>query len=293
MGNILMLISSFCFAISSYFGRIVSTTSSMSSTITSFSRFLFGTVFIGAYLLYKKQTFKSKNYKTVFIRALLNCASIILFAWCLNYTTITNANMLNMIYPVFVIILAPLISKENIKKSTYIYLILVIIGSYAISNPGFNNINLGDFIALSTALITALSVFALKKAIEYDDGNLVVFYVMLIGTFVDIPFVYKDLTNFDINGLLPVILSALFGVFGQLTQIWSYETLDSATGSLISSSRIIMSAVIGYLLLAEPLNLRIIFGIILVTISLVGVSGYIEKIRERKEAKNEINNLTN
>ena len=288
MGNILMLISSFCFAISSYFGRIVSTTTNMSSTITSFCRFLLGAILMGGYLLYKKQSFKANNYKTIFYRVITNCASIVIFAWSLNYATITNANMLNMLYPVFVIILAPLISKEIIKNSTYIYLILVVIGSYAISNPNFDNINIGDLGALFTAIVTALSVFALKKAIEYDDANLVLFYVMLVGTIIDIPLVYKDLLNFDTSGLFPVFMSAATGVLAQLTQIWSYKTLDSATGSLISSSRIIMSAIIGYLLLDEPLNFRIILGIILVTISLVGVSGYIEKVRSRTKHNEDI-----
>lgn len=282
MDNILMLISALCFAFSSYFGKVVSTTSNMSSTITSFSRFLIGAILIGAYLLFNKQSFKVINYKPVLLRALLNCISIIMFSWALNYTTITNTNMLNMLYPVFVILLAPLISKEKIKKSTYIYLILVVIGSYAITNPRFNNINLGDLGALTSGITTALSVFALKKAIQSNNGTLVVFYVMMVGTVIVIPLVYKDLVNFDINGLAPVILSALFGLFGQLTQTWGYKTLDSATGSLISTSRIILSTLIGYFLLSEPLNIRIIIGVVLISISLIGVSGYIEKIKAKK-----------
>lgn len=282
MDNILMLISALCFAFSSYFGKVVSTRSNMSSTITSFSRFLIGAILIGAYLLCNKKSFKVINYKPVLLRALLNCSSIIMFSWALNYTTITNTNMLNMLYPVFVILLAPLISKEKIKKSTYIYLILVVIGSYAITNPRFNNINLGDLGALTSGITTALSVFALKKAIQSNNGTLVVFYVMMVGTVIVIPLVYKDLVNFDINGLAPVILSALFGLFGQLTQTWGYKTLDSATGSLISTSRIILSTLIGYFLLSEPLNIRIIIGVVLISISLIGVSGYIEKIKAKK-----------
>ncbi len=37
---------------------------------------------------------------------------------------------------------------------------------------------------------------------------------MLVGTFINIPFAYKDLLNFEIEGIVPVILAALTGFFG-------------------------------------------------------------------------------
>lgn len=36
---------------------------------------------------------------------------------------------------------------------------------------------------------------------------------MLVGTFINIPFAYKDLLNFEIEGIVPVILAALTGFF--------------------------------------------------------------------------------
>jgi len=40
-----------------------------------------------------------------------------------------------------------------------------------------------------------------------------------------------------------------------------------------------MAAVIGYFFLSEPLNLRIVSGIILISIALFGVSGYGKVLR--------------
>jgi drug/metabolite transporter (DMT)-like permease len=51
---------------------------------------------------------------------------------------------------------------------------------------------------------------------------------------------------------------------------------------MLSTSRIPLAAVIGYIFLSEPLNLRIIIGIILISASLIGISGFVD--RKRKKA---------
>lgn len=272
-----MLLSAFCFSFSSYFAKVVTSSTSMESVTTSFSRFVLGTIIMASYIIITRKTFKANNIKTVIIRATLNCTAIILFSWSLKYTTITNANMLNMLYPIFVILLAPFVIKEKAKKSDYLYMLSIMVGTYIIANPNFLNINIGDVISLISALIAGISILALKEAIQYDEGYLIVFYVMLLGSLINLPFAYKDIVSFEISGTIPVILSATLGFLAQLFQTLGYKTIDSATGSMISTSRIIISAILGYFLLNEPLNSRIIAGIIIITVSLLGVSGYFNK----------------
>jgi drug/metabolite transporter (DMT)-like permease len=203
-----------------------------------------------------------------------------LFSWALQYTTLTNVNMLHMTYPVFVILLVPFISKGRNKKSTYVYLSVVTLGTYLVSNPSFASINTGDAIALASAVVAAVAIIYLKEASKYNEGYLIVFYVMLIGTFFNLPFAYRDLASFELQGLIPVLLSALLGFLGQVFLTWGYKYVDAATGSMVSTSRIALAAVIGYFFLSEPLNLRIIIGITLITASLIGISGFFDKKRK-------------
>ena len=240
MGILLILLSAFSFTISSYFGKIVTNTTSMSGVVTSFSRFLLGSILMFFYILYKRKSFKSPDIKPIILRGIFNSISIIMFSAAFQYTTITNINMLHMTYPVFVILLAPYFTKEKIKKSTYFYLIAIMTGSYIVANPSFGNVNVGDFLALLSAVIGAFSIMYLKKSREHNEGYLIIFYVMLVGTFINIPFAYKDLLNFEIEGIVPVILAALTGFLGQIFITWGYKFVDSATGSLTSTSRIVM-----------------------------------------------------
>lgn len=277
MGIILLLISSLCFALSSYFGKVVSNTTAMTSVVTSFSRFLLGTVMMFIYILYKKKSFKPGNTKPIAIRAIFNSGAVILFTYALQFTTITNANMLHMSYPIFVILLAPIITKEENKMNNFIHLFIIMLGSYIVSNPSFKYINIGDAIALFSAMIAAISVLNLTVARRENEGYIIVFYVMLIGTIINIPFAIKDLASFDVNGLLPTILAGLMGFLGQVFFTWGYKYVDSATGALISTSRIVIAAIIGWLFLSEPVSLRILIGMILIMGSLAELSGYFKK----------------
>ncbi|MEW8972614.1 MAG: DMT family transporter [Tissierellaceae bacterium] len=288
MGILLILLSSLSFALSSYFGKIATNTTSMSGVINSFSRFLVGTVFMFIYMVYKGKKFKAPDIKPIFYRALFNSFAIILFSASIKYTTITNVNMLNMIYPVFVILLAPFFLKEPIKKSTYVYLAIIMAGSYIVADPSFGNINIGDFLAFMSSLMAAFSIMYLKKAREENEGYLIVFYVMFIGAAINIPFAYKDISSFEIAGAFPIFMAGLMGFLGQVFITWGYKYVDSATGALVSTSRIIIGGVIGYLLLNEPLTVKIIVGMLMITLSLIGISGYFDKKKEKTDEIEEL-----
>ncbi|HZJ99683.1 MAG TPA: DMT family transporter, partial [Tissierellaceae bacterium] len=193
MGVALIFISALFFSLSSFFGKIVTNTTNMSGVITSFSRFFIGAVMMFIYMLATKKSFKPDDFKPILSRGVFNSFAIILMTGALNYTTMTNANMLNMTYPVLVILLAPILLKEKIKKSTYLYLAAIMLGSYIIADPTFGNINRGDLMGILSSLTASISVISLKDASNKNEGHVIVFYVMLIGTIINIPFSLHDI----------------------------------------------------------------------------------------------------
>ena len=280
MGVVLVFISALFFSLSSFFGKIVTNTTNMSGVITSFSRFFIGAVMMFIYIIATKKSFKPNDFKPILSRGVFNSFAIMLMTGALNYTTMTNANMLNMTYPVLVILLAPIILKEKIKKSTYIYLVAIMLGSYIIADPSFGNINRGDLMGILSALTASISVISLKDASNKNEGHVIVFYVMLIGTIINLPFSLHDIINFDYSASIYVFIAGFIGFIAQIFLTEGYKYVDSATGALVSASRIVISAILGIVFIREPLNLRIVIGMILIGGSLVGVSGYFNKNRK-------------
>lgn len=284
LGILYVLLSSLFFALSSSFGKVVTINSNLSGAINSFSRFFLGAVLMLLYILITKKSFKVNKMKYIGSRSICNGIAILLFSFGVQYTTVTNANMLQMTYPIFVLILAPLLYHDKIKKSSYIYLTMILFGCYLVAFPSFDSLNRGDVLSLFSAIVAAFSVLSLKEARKYDEGYIIIFYVMLIGTFINLPFVLKDFFIPDLLILFYIIMSALAGFLGQIFITMGYKYVDNATGSMVSTSRILIGAILGIIMFGDPLSLRIVSGGILITLSLMGISGYFHRNKDISEA---------
>ncbi|MDY0235696.1 MAG: DMT family transporter [Gudongella sp.] len=280
MGVFYILTSSVFFVLSAYFGKLVANTTEMNAIITSFTRYSLGSVVMIIYMLTTKKSFIPNRLAPITKRAIFNSGALILSTLALNYTTLTNANILHLTYPVFVVVLAPFITKEKSRKSVYFYLIMILIGSYIISAPDLTHINFGDVLAFVSAIFAGISILYLTEARKTESGSLIVLYLMVIGTIINGPMILKDLGLIDMDSIGIVLLAAAFGFFGQVLTTEGYRYVSSAKGAMLSTSRIIFATFLGYFLLSEPLNFRIILGIVITTIALVGVSGYFNFARK-------------
>ncbi len=271
-----MLLSALFFTLSTYFGKLVSNYTEMDALVTSFVRYFIGTIGLGSFMFFRGISFKPVMKKPVFIRSALNATALILLTASLNYTTITNANMIHLTYPVFVFLLARFITGEKLKPSAFVYLFLILVGSYIVSDPNLNHVNTGDLISLGSAFFAGTSILYLTEARKSESSIIIVFYLMLIGSFLNFPLVIDDLGLLSLGSAGIVLLAAGTGFLGQVFTTEGFKYVDSATGSILSSSRMVMAALIGYFFLSEPLGLRIISGIVLISVALVGVSGYLK-----------------
>ena len=273
-----MLLSSLFFTLSTYFGKLVSNYTEMDAVITSFLRNFLGVLGIGLFMYLKGISFKPVKKKPLYIRSALNSLAFILLTGSLNFTTITNANMINLTYPVFVFLLARFITGEVLKPSAFVYLLLILVGSYIVSDPHLKSFNIGDLIAFGSAFFTGTSILYLTETRKTESTVIIVFYLMIFGLFLNFPLVINDIGLLSMDSIGIVLLAAAASFLGQAFTTRGCKYVDSATGSMLSSSRMLMAALIGFFFLSEPLNFRIVMGIILISIALVGVSGYYKKV---------------
>lgn len=281
LGILIILASGVFFTISSYFGKLVTTNSDMNSIVTSFFRFFIGAILITLYIKLKGGSFRANRPKPVIIRAIFNAFGIILFTIAINYTTITNTNMLNLTYPVFVLIFAPFVTGEKIRPSSFGYLFAIMAGVYLVSQPSFDHINIGDMIALISSIVTGLGTLYLTQARRHDNGDTIIFYIMIIGLIFNSPLAIGELMNFQMIALPFILASAITGILGQVFLTWGYKYVDSATGSLVSTTRILMAALIGVLFLGEPFTINIKLGMVIIFSAVAGLSGYFQRLFNR------------
>lgn len=286
-GVILLLLAEFCFATSTVFAKLVTNTSDISGIEVASFRFLLGFI-ASAYTVYRLGI-SLKPFKTNLIlwRAFLNTTAVIFFFLAVQHTSITNANMLNMTYPIFIFMFSPLfIRSDKSKPLSYLFLLLSTIGIYFVIHPDFQKVNIGDVFGIISGIIGGFSVISLRMAREYDSTVLILFYLMGIGLLMNAVIVIPTFVVPRGINIFYIACSAVTGFLGQVFMTSGYKFITARDGSLMSASRIIFAVVLGVTVFSEDLTIRIIAGGILILASITGVSLMSYRVKVQAE-KNE------
>jgi drug/metabolite transporter (DMT)-like permease len=120
--------------------------------------------------------------------------------------------------------------------------------------------------------VAAFAIITLSMAREYDSTVIIVFYLMGFGlltnglAMIPVFIVPRGIQYFHL------MASGLFGAMGQVLLTMGYKSINAKTGSMISSSRIVFAAILGFLIFAEPMTPSIIVGGLMIIGAIIGVS---------------------
>ncbi len=181
-GIYLLILAEFCFASATVFAKFVTNSSDIPAIEITFCRLILGVILATLYMLKTRTSFIPKKIPLVVARAILSFSALITFFYSVEHSSVTNANMLNMTYPVFIFLVAPLFKLEKLHKISLLFLAMAMIGIYLVIFPDFSHINKGDVIGLLSGIFGAFSIITLSIAREHDSTVLIVFYLMAIGT---------------------------------------------------------------------------------------------------------------
>jgi drug/metabolite transporter (DMT)-like permease len=272
-GIFFLLLSELCFTILTVFSKLLTSSSNISALEVTFSRFFLGLI-VAAIVVCKNSISLVPNKLSLLVwRGVLNTIAVILFFLASHYTTITNTHMLNMTYPFFIFLFAPLFFQEE-KMSPYLYMVLImaLAGIWLVINPSLGSINKGDVFGLLSGIISAFAIITLNIARKNDSTIVILFYLMSIGTVLNglamLPvFVWPRGSQW-----LLLLVSGAVGVVGQVCITYGYKYITARAGSLVSTSRILYAVVLGMLIFQEDLTLRIAAGGALILSSIVIVT---------------------
>ncbi|HJZ39562.1 MAG TPA: DMT family transporter [Bacteroidales bacterium] len=285
-GIFLLILAEFCFASATVFAKFITNSSDIPAIEITFFRVSLGVIIATVYMLKTKTSFRPKKVSLVITRAVLSFSALVTFFYAVEHSSVTNANMLNMTYPVFIFLVAPLFKLERLHKIAFLFLVIAMAGIYLVIFPDFSNINSGDFVGLLSGIFAAFAIITLSVAREYDSTVLIVFYLMAIGTVCN-AFLMAPVFIMPEAGDLPYLLASGFtGLAGQVFLTMGYKNVSARAGSMVSSSRIVFAAMMGFFFLSEALSLRILLGGLLIITSIIGVSALQKNARQQPAPSN-------
>ena len=247
------------------------------------ARFLVGLVLVGPLLARDRTALRMVRPIWVTTRSITNVCAVLLFFLAIQHTTVSNANLLNMTYPLFVFLFAPIVTSERNGTLRYVALGITLIGAWNVVRPenltGLSSFALGDTLAFASAITAGFSIATLRRARAHDTSITIVFYVMLVGIVINLfllPFVPRP----DLAGFGLALTAGTFGAIGQFLLTSGFRHVSASIGALLSTARIPIAAGLGIVLFGDPITVRSALGTLLIVFSLI-VTAYERPRRPR------------
>lgn len=249
--------SAWAFYFATYFLHLGQQLEPVPSQLYVGCRYLLGLLVFGSLFLRHSRrpsiTWRRADY--LILRGLYNLAALLCFYRSVEQGQTGRANVLNMTYPAFVAIFAGPMLGERVRARTF-FLVALSVGGIVLNfyNPGTGpGFSAGNFWGLLSGVTAGVAVVALRGAATRSSGTEILTWMFAMGSLLLIPINLRYIVDSGIPATAGYIfVSSGFGVIGQWWLTASYRHLDAATGSIVSTTRIPIAVLMGYLFLAEP-----------------------------------------
>lgn len=239
---------------------------------TLFYRFFIASLFILAYLIYKKESLKVKRSEFM-ILALLGLfyalsAEFLFLGY--DYLSPGIASTILFVYPVIVALIMTFFFKEKITALTVLSLVVTIAGIIALSaKNGVLDINLpGLLITLGSATCYALYMVVVNKAKIAASGFKITFYSLVFSS---VFYLVKTLLMKESLVLPSLEIFFDFTAFAFVTTvlsmtalIYAIKSIGSMPTSILGALEPVVAVATSVVLFNENLSLSLVVGIALI-----------------------------
>jgi drug/metabolite transporter (DMT)-like permease len=251
LGGLAVFLSAFCFYLSTVIIRWSWAEVAISPSYFTFFRFMLGFLVVCGIMAYRRQRPRPRNYHMLVGRTVANCVAVYCFYMAVKYTSVAEANILNMTYPVFVALISWLLLRQQRDPVALVIVAVAFAGIWLILAPGKIDFKTANLWGLASGLSASCSIIYLNVSRRYHDTNTVLFFMFGLGALLMFSGFHTHYFWPDLRELYYLILCGGFGVAGQFLITIGFRYVTAVEGSIISSMRILLAALLGPFLVGE------------------------------------------
>jgi drug/metabolite transporter (DMT)-like permease len=265
LGCLAISASAAFFYISTVFIRWAETEVSIDASFFVFFRFLMGFFVICMLLIMQRRPLKPMRYDLLVGRTVFNCIAVYCFYRAVTATSVAEANILNMTYPIFLVVSSWFVLKEQRDVVAIGMVFIAFAGIWMILSPGRISPNLQNLWGLASGVSASLAILYLNMSRQYHDTETILFYMFGLGSILIFGLFYDRIFWPNLLEFRYLFLCAAFGVGGQYLLTIGFRYVTAVEGAILSSLRILMAAVLGpWIALDPPLEVAGWIGAILI-----------------------------
>jgi drug/metabolite transporter (DMT)-like permease len=203
---------------------------------------------------------RSGNLKLQLLRSAFMLGSTTFYFAGVQFLPLTEANAINFLTPVLVVILAQPILGERVGLQRWIGVATGFIGAMIIIRPGSGVMDVAAGIIVLSALCNACYQLSTRKIGAIDDPLTTVLYTALVGSIAASFAVPFDWRPIDLEGWLLMIAIGAFALIGHFALIKAYRLASAPTIAPFGYSILLWSAVFGFVLFNQLPDLWTLLG---------------------------------
>ncbi len=217
-----------------------------------FARFLLGFGVVSLTTILQKKRLQPKKYHYLIGRTLANTFAVFCFYKAVEMGSLAEANILNMTYPLFVALFCWFFLRGQRDLLSMIMVAVAFVGIWLILSPGEIEPSLANLWGLCSGVTAAAAIIYLNISRRYHDSQTILFYMFGLGTILMLIFFHDAIFMPNLEELFYLLSCSVAGVLGQYLLTYGFLYVSAVEGSIISSSRILLAALLGPLLVADP-----------------------------------------
>ena len=239
-----------------------------------FVRGLF-TLLATAVLIYREEVYAFGSHKMLLImRGVSGTSALFLVYESIKRFPLSEATVIQYLFPIFTALVAPLIISEAINKKVFGAILIGLTGVYTVLDFPFliktTNISVYSIgIAIAGSFLTSVAYVLVRKATKVNEHPLVVmFYFPLFTVPMCLPFLISNWVHPSPEVWGYLFLVGICTQSGQFFLTHGYKELPAAEAAPLSYVQVPFAMIMGAIFFDEIITINFIIGSTLVLISI-------------------------
>jgi drug/metabolite transporter (DMT)-like permease len=211
----------------------------------AFSRFTLGFVTVLILMAVRQKKIKIVKKRYLIGRTVGNCVAVYCFFKAVDLTSVAQANILNMTYPLFIAIFSWIFLKEQRDLVSIIIVTLAFAGVWLILAPGDMQFHANSLWGLASGVSAAVAIMYLNLSRQVHDTETTLFFLFGLGSMLIFIFFFDKIHLPRVSELNYLFLCSFSAIAGQYLITIGFKYVTAIEGGIISSTRILLAAVLG------------------------------------------------
>ncbi len=240
-----------------YLATVVMKWSSMAglaidSSLFTFARFILGFATVIFVMGIQRQQLIIIKKRLLIGRALGNCAAVYCFFKGVELTSVAQANILNMTYPLFIAIFSWIFLKARQDLVSTLIALMAVVGVWLILSPTRMAFDYNSLWGLASGIFAGIAILYLNLSRQMHDTQTILFFMFGLGSIIVFCLFFDQMRIPSSEELKYLFWCSAIAIAGQYLLTIGFKYVTAIEGGIISSTRILLAALLGPIIALDP-----------------------------------------